>query len=525
MEGISMDTEYMEQSTDLPVQNNQMGEVKPKRRLISNACTFCKERHLKCDGNQPCSQCIQRARNDKCEYKTAVKRGRKPNSKNSLVGKDKSPDKIESLENELKFWREKYFQAKEQIQPSTPENLETFSPLLANIQELDQSAFSVSPFNNQEMFLMDVISNENSSAIMESIDSSIPICFSSFEKHVQPIFDFHLSVDINFDWQPWKKISLDSATSIPNYSLHGLVDAFEFSTVCALGARMVSPPKGKSLSREFIQKAEKFSHLLFYSERAQCKYTGADRLVKILCLLVYYYAGSGNFEKAQMTAGLAYNVFCFNRALIPDTTLFRLYAFLAATSRSFKDKLHWIKMCESIENGKIVSNRMCECIFMLSTLFHDDTSHEELNQILWMVLRALEEIEAQISPLEDWKKKDSMLVLYACRANIFARMDLKSQAKYWALQSLSEQYRNPSCHHLGIPFSHFFSLQILRDEPNQTKLIEEVLDIVKTYATFYETVETKLQMFLNREINFSENFGSVREYENNCPSNLRIVPM
>src|SRR2546430_2510876 len=46
-------------------------------RYITHACDFCKQRHLRCDGTQPCMQCLNRRVT--CEYsKRNVKRGPKP---------------------------------------------------------------------------------------------------------------------------------------------------------------------------------------------------------------------------------------------------------------------------------------------------------------------------------------------------------------------------------------------------------------------------------------------------------------
>lgn len=45
---------------------------KPSRQLIS--CYPCRSRKLKCDGNQPCSQCIRRGGNPECTYAPSVRR-------------------------------------------------------------------------------------------------------------------------------------------------------------------------------------------------------------------------------------------------------------------------------------------------------------------------------------------------------------------------------------------------------------------------------------------------------------------
>ena len=51
-------------------------EVK-RKRIVTLACTFCKKRHIKCDGSSPCLQCVSRNNEKDCVFETNRKRGRK----------------------------------------------------------------------------------------------------------------------------------------------------------------------------------------------------------------------------------------------------------------------------------------------------------------------------------------------------------------------------------------------------------------------------------------------------------------
>jgi len=53
-------------------------KAKRPSHLITQACDFCKRRHMKCDGNHPCSQCHKRQQ--ECLYSQRKKRGPKPKS-------------------------------------------------------------------------------------------------------------------------------------------------------------------------------------------------------------------------------------------------------------------------------------------------------------------------------------------------------------------------------------------------------------------------------------------------------------
>eukprot|EP01103_Thecamoeba_quadrilineata_P018858 TRINITY_DN7412_c0_g1_i2.p1 TRINITY_DN7412_c0_g1~~TRINITY_DN7412_c0_g1_i2.p1 ORF type:complete len:292 (-),score=47.57 TRINITY_DN7412_c0_g1_i2:567-1406(-) len=68
----------MEMSTDFLVLHQSSGSYQPR---ISLACDFCKRLHIKCDGNQNCSNCIKR--NLVCAYSTNKRR--KPKSKKLKV--------------------------------------------------------------------------------------------------------------------------------------------------------------------------------------------------------------------------------------------------------------------------------------------------------------------------------------------------------------------------------------------------------------------------------------------------------
>jgi hypothetical protein len=57
--------------------------VKKKRSLSLKACTFCKKRHLRCDGSHPCTQCI--SRNEECVFVISCKRGRKKHSTTPIM--------------------------------------------------------------------------------------------------------------------------------------------------------------------------------------------------------------------------------------------------------------------------------------------------------------------------------------------------------------------------------------------------------------------------------------------------------
>ena len=74
-----------QQSSSGPVRtNNTKADDRDKKGPIAapvkSACTFCRSRKSRCDGNKPCSACVGRGRPDECLY-TVSRRGGKPKPK------------------------------------------------------------------------------------------------------------------------------------------------------------------------------------------------------------------------------------------------------------------------------------------------------------------------------------------------------------------------------------------------------------------------------------------------------------
>jgi predicted small metal-binding protein len=72
-----------------------------KRKIVSNACEFCKKRKIKCDGSFPCFQCTKRKIN--CEFHPrAAKRGPKSSHKRSKISEQELSE-LKSSNSQLKI--------------------------------------------------------------------------------------------------------------------------------------------------------------------------------------------------------------------------------------------------------------------------------------------------------------------------------------------------------------------------------------------------------------------------------------
>lgn len=71
-----------------------------KRKRISQACDFCRNRHLKCDGEKQCYQC--KSRDITCVYSPKKRRGPKPKNRKLLEKKQKTcMDTVDGEDNKF----------------------------------------------------------------------------------------------------------------------------------------------------------------------------------------------------------------------------------------------------------------------------------------------------------------------------------------------------------------------------------------------------------------------------------------
>lgn len=79
------DGDYQQSSSSGPMRTNDnkaddRDKKGPIAAPVKSACTFCRSRKSRCDGNKPCSACVGRGRPDECLY-TVSRRGGKPKPK------------------------------------------------------------------------------------------------------------------------------------------------------------------------------------------------------------------------------------------------------------------------------------------------------------------------------------------------------------------------------------------------------------------------------------------------------------
>ena len=82
--GNDMQADYQHSSSGPVRTNNTKADDRDKKGPVAapvkSACTFCRSRKSRCDGNKPCSACVGRGRPDECLY-TVSRRGGKPKPK------------------------------------------------------------------------------------------------------------------------------------------------------------------------------------------------------------------------------------------------------------------------------------------------------------------------------------------------------------------------------------------------------------------------------------------------------------
>lgn len=110
--GRSVAEDFMDDRSDgsSDGDSSQSGNKKNLRPVhnIGQACKFCKKRHIRCDGNFPCTQCVKR--NLQCTFGTKTKRGPKP--KTDLYEHcNKLMVDLEVQKQIAEYWREQFMTA------------------------------------------------------------------------------------------------------------------------------------------------------------------------------------------------------------------------------------------------------------------------------------------------------------------------------------------------------------------------------------------------------------------------------
>jgi hypothetical protein len=410
LDGSRMDTarsvaeDFMDDRSDCSSDDGSQGSGSKKNirpvHNIGQACKFCKKRHIRCDGNFPCTQCVKR--NLQCTFGTKTKRGPKP--KTDLYEHcNKLMVDLEVQKQIAEYWREQFMTAMRKhgkdgnefveehgLHPpfgsSDIERAGASNGLVSSMNgpSTDLSSSSTSPVPlhafkgensphsppSDSMDLVPSSSSISSSQVMSveassgnrngsgavyvphishrdpkpilSIDQ-LTSMYGLFSSHIQPLVpDYVVSFSPELCLEVWN--STKAERDEVKDSAH-LTDMFEHSVVAAHGFRLATEPE---TMHRFAKKSEDLLQLLFFQREAQCHPELAQKLVQVLILLSFYYGGDDRDGSKQSVIMLAYQIISMHRTHIAPATMHRVYYTMMSLSENQADRVYWFNQASSL---------------------------------------------------------------------------------------------------------------------------------------------------------------------------------
>lgn len=434
---MSQDTGHIDNSSE-PMPKKQ------KRKHTVLACESCHNNHLKCDGSDPCQQCIKR--HTECHYTTPGKRGPKPGAssvlKSKLAQQEMSiqilTEELNRTKHEKEEWRQKYLAV---VVSRQGESL-IYPP----------QTISASPPEN----------------------STLVSYLEAYKTYVHPLYPIPASCD--------KLASLHLLNS--NDPQHTLL-SLQLYTVLAHGARM---RRAQYDSNEFINSAKQKARNFFGDIESN------SDLAYIFLLITYYYFGSGDLNKASYFNGIAYK-WCQDLRILNSPVGRKSSSLLSTQPDDVENKDELLPKIHDIE--PTTSELVWLTFMQIYTGFH---SSKQVNPM--SLLRKLEEVESitnknSYSPFE---LLNLQALVSGCRAGVFWNAKVKDMARTQADKAL-ELFREENFHFCSpfviIPVA--LVLQIyLADK--KTKGIQSVLAVLDRLSELYplaDSVRMKFTQFFD----------------------------
>jgi hypothetical protein len=293
----------------MSLQSNNHVSKKKRTKYTTRACDYCKQRHLKCNGDIPCAQCSKRQIN--CAYtQKNVKRGPKP--KKSVEDSLRMNDKVMvDAETSEKFKIE----------------LERYKALL---QEWEHKYFELLKSNQPK----------SSVAIPDLGKDLIVQVYQIYVDKMFPVFPHQFKTSSALCFQVIKKLSMNSF-------ILELGDTIQYLVHCIIFAHGLRLNGNPDLSNLFILKAESYIQYLFNNPKfieipSHFLSAFANDIISCLYLFSYYKVQSGEFDVARQTLYYAYNILNMYVNEVNPCISHRIYANMAGMARSTIDMTHWI---------------------------------------------------------------------------------------------------------------------------------------------------------------------------------------
>lgn len=392
---------------------------------VAQACTYCKSRHSKCDGQVPCSQCVRRGRGGDCSYSVVRKRGPKP-KKDLYEYCNKLLVELEVQKQIADYWKgalvlsdfhllvlisvysDQFVMAMKgkedgSLPPAVTPTLNSSAALAAALDP-NRPKFSIErvPSPDDMDASDDLEVSPSDSTTRPSAVNSPTTSFSPAAIKVEcptppppgvsedaPPIDPTVAADIALVFLDIMLPVIPELTFVPSPTYmcevynssrsqfeavatedyHQLVALLESAVIGAFGARS-SGHVGHM--RHFAKKAEELMHVLFFQREVQTRADVANRLVGALVLLSSYYAGDEREGSKQSVIMLAYQIVSLHRKQIPAAAMFRIYNVMMGLADTQEDRVYWMEQSNAVVReasmDMVTAQTFGNLIYVLSSL-------------------------------------------------------------------------------------------------------------------------------------------------------------
>lgn len=370
--------------------NSSPKPVAEERAGLSQACHFCKSRHLKCDGNHPCIQC--ELRRQECVFSTvSKKRGRRGRTGDEVAGKrkkianegnDGTPTPVIVASNEVvspKLLSNEQQQILRIVQSGDLQQLEmeqVIDLIMAQQSKLDAKRKQLAESDTNGLFDLSDFSQDR--------EYNVPTSDVEFEPDYANADTFATALHDCFSrrfgmYYPSGKAAVDlgqvrefvhkfnSAAEIrvllQSDSIVELTEAFCYGVFLASGSGVMMRWR---LGVEYAGRTELIGRALVRGQVGSNESCVA-KLVGCLGYLNYFYMCAGLVASARSSILLRHFLFtAWSEMPSGGTVISMLYASLGGVANCTEGRLHWLHCSESLPS--YLRSPITEVLHMLFTI-------------------------------------------------------------------------------------------------------------------------------------------------------------
>lgn len=389
---------------------------------LSASCNFCKQRHIRCDGKAPCSQCTKRGL--ACQYGIRAKTGPKPRVNSDSVYQQLYAD-IQLYKQRADYWRNKFLNFKAQLDAdvvalqspisssshslSSSDGTSRQAAKLAARRAIKESRRSIwssalatmTYLTNLELAggMVHACYFEDSHAPTPSTplphdhtefsrapdtamsitddapnQSRVSLALDLFETSIAPLVtDYKL------------QRSLDSAMSIWNMTVAracqldaaSLILAFEHSVALAMSFSVM---QDFTCCKRYSEQMETLLRLVFFPREIHMLLQYADKMAQLLIHILMLYSGDDKVGRRQTIVMLAYQIVSLHRPFISQSSMHRIFLTMMTYATNHRDRQAWMAEamnCEaSPEFNEVFYFKHAFHIFYVFCSIHPRMSYE-----------------------------------------------------------------------------------------------------------------------------------------------------